>query len=65
MSIILHFALLLLLFSFPTSADPHGNFINHVCVCLSYVVLHSAVLHGWVKTERQIINTDEERRERE
>ena len=31
-----------------------------VCVCVSYVALHAAVVHGWVKAERQIINPEEE-----
>lgn len=28
-------------------------------VTLSYIVLYFAVVHGWVETESQIINTEE------
>lgn len=35
-----------------------------MCVCLSYIVLYSAVVHGWVEAQSQVINT-EKRRQRE
>lgn len=36
-----------------------------MCECASYVVLDPAVVHGWVQTEGQVINTEEKRHVRD